>query len=77
MKTFIILQMRAGRAICTQAGDICTGCRLFDTRCGKTPLYWIKGDVLELSSLRAPLPIRLTKIGIFPGPSAMIDNSYI
>jgi hypothetical protein len=40
-------------------------------------LYWIEGDVPELSSLRAHVPIRLTKIGIFPGASAMIDNSYI
>jgi hypothetical protein len=68
--------MQAGY-IRMQAGYICTGCRLFDTRCGKTPLYWIKGDVQELSSLRAREPIRLTKIGIFPGSSAMIDNSYI
>jgi hypothetical protein len=54
----------AGQAIRARAGDICEGCRLFDAGCGKTPLYWIKGDVPEASSLRARTPIRLTEIGI-------------
>jgi hypothetical protein len=67
----------AGLTIRMQSGDMLTGCRLFDTRCGKPPLYWIGGRALELSSLREHAGFRLTKIGIFPGPPAGIDNSYI
>jgi hypothetical protein len=40
-------------------------------------LYWIKGRAPELSSLRERDRLQLTKIGIFPGLSPALDNSYI
>jgi hypothetical protein len=51
--------------------------RLFNTRCGKAPLYWIKDDVPEPSSLRARTAFRLTKIGIFPAAAQEGPLSYI